>query len=626
MLTRAAPARHPAARAKERRTVRAVLTGFAVSALLALTTGGAGPAGPLRPGGKAGTALPARLAAVWSAPADVHPEVYQTGPYAFTGDTAVLPGAGGSGVELHDPRTGAVRGAVPALPGYVITDVGFSAGLLILGHQAAGRRGDRFIAGYDPRTGAPRWRTAIPASPAGAPHASVSGATTMITPGAVVVLSTDRRDLTGFASSTGRSLWRRPLEPGCSAQIDSGAVVAIMRGCDGKPAEVTALDPATGLTLWRREVPRGGGSEGSSLVTAADGTMFVAANGSSFFAAPDGRWSGELHAETTSTFGAYGDVVAVGSTEGRGERAVAVLRGIGRASGKVLWTRRDTPAFNLGYRDVMLAGEGLFAGQTNWPRVPGGWPLPYFVTVVDPRDGTTRSLPVPAGDNGTELIGLSGDVLFVRHETPTGPRVTAYRPDPAPSLPGPAEVPASAPSPPGRAGVSASAPSHPGRGEVPASAPGPAELGGVSPSSWPDACSLVSPGDLTALGRGYRAYPRERRLGEVVFPHPVVCDLVAPTDRRPPVSLSVQWVAASVREAMTLFDDALAGQRADQWPVKRLAPGLYQVAGPSIQLTPDTALIRWGPVIARLTVHGDVPGMKKIAPIVLANMRARLRP
>ncbi|MCA2226782.1 outer membrane protein assembly factor BamB family protein [Nonomuraea aurantiaca] len=537
--------------------------------LAALLAADAAP-GTARPGPTPGL-RPQRLVAAWSVPSDRPVQAFETGPYAFSDAAVVMPGA--SGVDLRDPRTGAVRAAIPAPPGHRVADAGFVQGVLVLHHEDK-RSARRVLAGYDPRTGAELWRTAVPDPQGEATGDNIISSGVMLTPLTVTAVTADKRQLVGFDPLTGRERWRHTLAAGCDIFVDAGPVTQLGRRCADGHWNFTTIDAATGRVIWQRAVTAHPDDPvASSAIAADDGRTLVTTGDVSRLYAPGGRLLREFHLKGEA-FGIDGNAIAVDAGENR-------LAAVDAATGAPLWAGDGSQASGSAERGILLPLRRNFPRTADWYGRDPQWPMPYFVTLVNPGDGSMRSLPIAAGDGGTDLLGMAQDVVFAYHHTQTGGRVTAYR-------------------------------------LTPPAGPGPEELAGVPAAAWPDACAPLPLAAGPLAGLGYRAYPRTRRLDATAFPHPVSCDLVPPGDHDPVITLRIDWVAPSEEEAVAVLDSVLAGYRSDQWPVKRLAEGLYQVPGFALDLTPDTVLIRSGPVLARLITADDPRLVRRLAPLVQA--------
>ncbi|GAA0980646.1 hypothetical protein GCM10009555_047500 [Acrocarpospora macrocephala] len=542
--------------------------------------------------------LPGGLKPVWSA---VFWESHFStqGPYAFSEESVLLPAdwfedfypPGGDpdgadaisdGVDIRDTRTGEIRTRIADIPDHSITGAGFANGTLVLDFEED-NSGNRILMGVDSRSGKQLWSTPVRDSGPPPEDTTVFAPTIMIAPNGVLMVTSDDRHLIRVDPFSGQETWRWPLPIECVVMIAAKAVAIVLRDCEDGSATLTALDMRTGQTVWQSSFAiLGPESTPRSLVMGPEGEILVSLGNAYRIYGPDGRLIMEDPGIQGWGFGASEQTMLVISNPA-GAQSGGELRAVDRTTGQSQWTRHLDASPILGIEnseELPRAGKFLVA-QSYWS-ASYDWPLPYFIAVINPADGQIRNLPVPSDRHNSELLGAIGEFVFVRDFSNDGQRVTAYR-------------------------------------MLPAQSAGSPELGGIAPSEWPDACSLISLSDIASIGSDYRMHAQAGRLGDITFPHPTRCDLVPQADRDPLVSLTILWVARSKAEASRLVVSSLLNDDQDAMP-SEAAPGVYRVPEVSMNGTHDTALIRSGTVIAKLVVHRQPKELVNIAEKVAKNM------
>lgn len=438
--------------------VRAVLAGLATLLAAACSTGGAArtdrstarAAAPdlADAGPSAGT-----LAESWHL--DTRP------PDDTPGDPAVsrrlvagqLVVATAAGVTAYDAGTGRPRWHYRE-PGRRVTGWAATAGSLMVltDDRNLDQRRSRWT-GLAAATGAVEWSERAPGYPLhgdGLDVVAGQGVLPLIRPDAP-------GELRAVDTRTGRGRWTRHVaERGCrtpvvdqiGAEDTDGSVFALREVC-GTRVRVLAVDRAGGVR-WARDLDRRGVAvvrDGTTLLAGASGVTIVAADGHVVASdrhrcdAPCRFAVAHDHAVVTSATRALTADLLSGRVETRS--LAAPYRALAVADGQVYGVRG-----NLGAGPVRL--------------------LPAALDVIDPATGTVRTGPAPfalavepgdAGQRDVSWIAVAGGRLYAGQTRSGRFRTTAYET------------------------------TRPGM---------PAELGGVRPSDWPDAC---------AVAPGYRADP-----------------------------------------------------------------------------------------------------------------------
>ncbi|MFD1538228.1 PQQ-binding-like beta-propeller repeat protein, partial [Nonomuraea guangzhouensis] len=376
-------------------------------------------------------------------------------------------------------------------------------------------------------------------------------------------------------------------------------LVAVLELCANDRVHLAAVDPETGRPHWTRDLTyrrpqqwppddEADSRRNVGVATAADGTVLVHLNDTSFLYAPDGRQlPADLHAanwaySTRSPIVTGAGVVAHTSIPYGG--GAGHVQGIDPATGGTRWTR-EIP----GLTSFIATGDLFVTEGENYPGLDF-WPLNAYLLAIDAATGEASELPLPATYGATNLEGGVGGLVFVR--TPTqdddsrgvknGTRITAYR-------------------------------------LVRANRP-PANPPGVAPAAdWPDACGLLTDRDLSPLAPGYLASPHARTLAGRPLPKPAVCDWIPPTDKGDVVSVSVAWTASSTSEAQRLAAEETR-YALDAVIKGRDGPDIvyYQLGHPAGNQY--GALVSVGPVITKL-VASTPETVRRLAPRLRDNLR-----
>ena len=440
----------------------------------------------------------------------------------------------------------------------------------------------------DPRTG--RLRRTIPADPRFPQPVSgvwTASGTLVVARGSAHVPA---HLLYAYDLATGTLLWRRPLElimpppdhafRGPRIMAAGHAVVVVERPTE--PVGVRAFDLRSGAITAQAALPGGCRLE-ATATTHRLLLISQCAAGRNTLSGLDPRtlrhrWtrplpSGDLLASFAASAGQVAHAVA-------GPQDVFIDE-----------DGRPLPASDPGRWNVPLhLGSYPARGENGEIDLSGGWPLPAYLLSPDPGSGRLTGLPldVPAGYHS--LIGATDGMAFVRDHGSDPQRVIAYR-----QLLGHAAVTA--------------------------------ELGGVEPEAWPDACALLSEHDLRILGDRYRPVPTAKAIGATRLPKPAACDWIPAADDGAVVSLTLDWVSPSTAAARRMF-------AAEVTRVKDHRHSPFDPTTESAQLlaftastpagTPATTLVRAGPVIARLT-SSSRQALRLIAPRLRDTLRARYR-
>ncbi|MEU6794030.1 PQQ-binding-like beta-propeller repeat protein [Nonomuraea wenchangensis] len=570
--------------------MRRLLSAVAVLVITAILAGDAAPKSLSPPSVvvKASDRFPSSLVPAWSTV--FFRTDYGQGPYAFSEHLVFMPEDAEeeevAAAYIRNTQTGEIKAIIPPILGYELTEAGFTNKSLVVVFDAH-ESGDRLLVGFNPYSGQELWRTHVLASGSNSDDVTVLSPDNMIVPDGVLVVDSSDRYLIGFDPTTGHEAWRRRLPDSCTNAVEARVVAVILRDCENGSVNLTAINTRTGQEVWGANVALSGQeSTPRTFEMAPEGEVVVSLGYTYRIYAPDGRQLVEDRSSQAWDFGGNERTMVVLAQSGDSPHDTE-LRGIDRHSGRTIWTRNDPSIRAADYTSKLLTAGGLLLGEADWGNLRHLWPFPYFVAVIDPADGATRKLPVPLSSSAVTLVGATGKHLFIRHNSSDGQRVTAYR------------------------ALSSELQNAP-------------ELGGVAPSSWPDACALTLPSDLAVLSKSYKVYPRIWHLDDIAFPKPVRCDFVPPTDRDRPVSLTIVWVARSEDEASGLVESSLYDEEGFERGFTELAPGVHQIPGPRLDAKKDTALIMSGRVIMTLTVHGSPRGLRKIARKVAKNMDHRL--
>ncbi|WP_433328895.1 PQQ-binding-like beta-propeller repeat protein [Spirillospora sp. CA-294931] len=409
--------------------------------------------------------------------------------------------ASGRGLEVRDARTGSDRWSYRR-NGWDLLGWTSTRSRLIGYFERSGHRGERQMVGFDALSGAMLWRRG------GAEPAAVSRTTLRWPAGSDVVLTAedDRRTVAGRSAADGSRVWSRSLPPGCrlfegaahgSGGVETRSVLPL--DCAGA-SRLLAVEPAGGRVVWSRalgsaEAPEVAAHDGVTLVSDGTGLLALDEKGEKFASWPGPDVCG---AAPCPAVVAGGRLIVVQHPE-PAELGSARMDAVEVASGRALW-RRDVPE----YAALTQAAGEVYALR---PRLAEGL-LPAGVDAVDPGDGRTRTVPAPFAvdpDLGgvRPWMAAAGGLLYVA-------------------------IPEAAPRPAGAGHLFALRGASDG--------PGPAELDGVAVREWPDACGLLTRGDLaSARLSGSRVRAGMAKVGEVRLPKPVSCTY---EPREPPVGLA----------------------------------------------------------------------------------------
>ncbi|WP_019629116.1 PQQ-binding-like beta-propeller repeat protein [Actinomadura atramentaria] len=458
--------------------------------------------------------------------------------YAVADGQAVA--VSGHGLDVRDARTGAARWGYRRI-GWTLAAWATTGTRIVASFVRGDRRGDRQTVAFDALSGGVLWRRSgdLPASAARETLRWPAGS------GNVVTTGPDRAELYGRSAATGDRRWTLPLPRGCRLFEDAAqaadateTIVAVALDCAGG-GRLLALDPATGRSRWVRDLGPGGAPQVAvrgGAVLAADGTALraFAADGSTLAV-----WKGDDVCGDTMCPAVLVDggplIVAyqpAADDDGDGTRS-GRIEAVDPGSGRSLW-RRDAPA----YAALAAAGGAVYALR---PRLADAL-LPAGIDVVSPGDGSVRPVPAPfvldpALDGVRPWLAAAGGLLY-------------------------AAVPEAAPRPTGAARLVAL---RGGQERV-----GPAELGGVPPHDWPDACALLGRADLAAVRMpAHRVAAEHVTVGGTRLPRPVSC-LYTPKEPakgapaggwgESPLLVSVRWVAPDGGAASGMLDALQAVQ------------------------------------------------------------------
>jgi outer membrane protein assembly factor BamB len=477
---------------------------------------------------------------------DQAPEGDQDG-YGLVDGQLVI--ASGAGLDVRDARTGSTRWHYYrqgwTLAGWAAT----RTEVAVFFERGAGSPA-HVLEALDAATGQTLWRS-WRYRPVGVEPGSLrwpSG------PGLFLVAA-DGPEVRAVASRQGLIVWSLPLPGNCSASTsepsgsggDNTAVDVLSFACGGRQ-RLLALDPADGHVRWRL---RPGGAGGVAVlvrdgITAAwDGQMLqvVDAGGRRLL-----RERGD---------GLCGDVCRIAVSDGRvlldysPDGASALLQAIDVRSGVTSWRR-----FAGLYQAMTAVGGRVYALRST---LADGL-LPAALDVIDSASGQLTTVPLPlafrSGAGNQPWLAVGGGLLYAGYPLDFAGAAGGYR------------LVALRSAPAGR---------------------GPALLGGVPPSDWPAACSLLSSQDLVAEipATRYRQTPSEVDLDGLRLRAGCSYQPYQASEDAADVDVSVGWVAATASQAALLVTDVLATyQQAERLP--ELGDEAYQLGTPS------------GPVVVRV--------------------------
>ncbi|RBQ16901.1 hypothetical protein DP939_27955 [Spongiactinospora rosea] len=509
--------------------------------------------------------VPVQWRATWSAPADAEADAeyrdYKIPLYGASAQALAM-AAGESTVRIHDARTGALIRTFTT-SGATVDGVWVAAGTVVVlttSQKGAGQ----LLRAYDVPTGAALWQHAVTFAgerdESGAD--SYNGPRIMVTERGVVLAERRSEPLTLLSLDlrSGSTLASTVYERHCDLVAGAGSrSVLLLDHCAGNRVRLASVDPATLRLAWTRTLPSPPHSftfpdpeeaddwPRLDLTVSGDGYVEVTVGDYAAFHAPDGRRLSTLEESLTS-------------------------------AGPVRGGRWIEPMYVGGL--PAERGDGVEVIVSELAR----WPLPMFLTSLDPVTGRLRALPLDAPSGQASLVGTAEDLAFVQ----SGGHVTAYA-------------------------------------LTYGAATGRELFGGVARDAWPDACGLLSAADLRSQADGYVPRPAMGSLLGWPLPKPVQCDWIPPADDAPVISVSVDWVAHSDAAARRMF--AAETTRIKQGyaydPVTE-DPYLldYFWTVPSGTGTAPEAVIGVGPVIVRLASVSR-PALRLLAPVLRDKLLAR---
>ncbi|WP_182909300.1 PQQ-binding-like beta-propeller repeat protein [Microbispora sp. H13382] len=519
--------------------------------------------------------VPVGWRAVWSVAADLDPEDVVGHAHPKVSDHALVVATRRGAIAVHNPQTGDLRYTIapdPTLPR--IAGMWIATGTLVVS-RAVPDRDDRVLSGYNLATGAALWQRTVAIS--GDDPTKTGHVGTYTGPDVLV----NRRDIVVFQRSsepiemqvldprtgTTRARMTYPRRCDLDATVAERSVV-LLDYCEGGGLRLASMDPATLRPRWTRELPSPVNESRLTdllhrVTIDAEGFVHVRIEGTASIYTPDGR----LLTTANKAF-------LVPRTPGSRQQA----RGVDPVTGRVRWTR---PSY-FESSTVVARGRSVYLSD--------GWPSPVFLISLDAGTGDLNGFPLDIPHRSQPaLLGTTDDLALVY--VPAGDhdgsgRVTAYR-----------------------MAYGASA--------------GPASLGGIEPGAWPDACALLTDGDLKVIADGYFASPHARVLGDVALPNPAACDWIPSVDEGVTVSASIMWVASSNGDAQKLFADevALAKQR-DTFDPTSESSQIFQYTEGSPAGGLGAALVNVGPVIVKLTATSRL-AVRLLAPLLRDNLLAR---
>lgn len=329
--------------------------------------------------------------------------------------------------------------------------------------------------------------------------------------GGVVVADDGHATADGMDARTARHRWSRRFcrPPEESPDDTDGSLMLLPEACREGGVRVAAVAPSTGGVHWRRTLDS---QEEQQPMVRGGVTLLPAARESFTLVAADGRQI--LGSSPRRTCGdgcsllADGGHAIVYHSNGYPCRQ---LTGIGVRGGDATTIYAPYCAL-LGYQAVALAGGRAYAVHPDLADLV----VPAGLDVIDPATMRIRHSPLPfagrypdGGPAPVDWMAAAGGRLYVSGTD----GLTAY---------GPAR-----------------------------SLGGPPELGGVPATDWPDACRLAS-----AAGPGSLGHATGITIGTVKLQR-TACTLT-PASGGVPVSVSVDWVAPTPRQAAALLGRAAA--------------------------------------------------------------------
>lgn len=504
----------------------AALALLALAACTGTGTGTNGPGGAAEDGKPRSSVRADAFETVWSR--SVHGE---SGVPAVTDDVVLVPH--GHLVDVRDPRTGKSRRTVRADPADRIASVGLSGDVIV---ARAERYASVALQGFDLRTGRKLWAkwygTGAIVRPGDGPELPVQGPV-VVTGRGIAIHAHDGRVI-GLNPRTGEPAWQK--QAGCDSEeyvadytVAATARYSVMLCSKGTRHVLTALDPRDGDRVWQADMTDRGGRRTFSTHEDVIGVRSADAHN---------------HKAAFTLFDESGDRLATGTVKD----PVGDIRTVGRAGdtvyfhdgrhlrafrtdGSQLWRQAAPQDLVATARAVVSDGENL--GPDMVTRTG--------VSVVIGLSGKERAiLPWPLRG---ELVGASGEHFIIRGREEDGARYTALR-----LTRRDYEEPA---------------------------------LGGVAPSDWPDACSLLSDEQLEGLGGDHLRLPvgGSRTVFGVGLPHATRCRFVPESGSDKDIFVvTLRWVSADADTARELSASDLPWDTG----VRRLSPSGYLVTDPRV--------------------------------------------
>ncbi|MFI0420792.1 PQQ-binding-like beta-propeller repeat protein [Spongiactinospora sp. 9N601] len=502
--------------------------------------------------------VPVQWRTTWSAPADAEADAedrdYEIPLYGASAQALAM-AAGEDTVRIHDARTGALIRTFTT-SGATVDGVWVAAGTVVVLTESQKGTG-RLLRAYDVLTGAALWQHAVDLADEGDESGadSYGGPRIMVTERGVVLAERQSEPLTLLSLDlrSGRTLASTVYERHCDLVAGAGSrSVLLLDHCAGNRVRLASVDPATLRPAWTRTLPspphsypeQAGDRPLLDLTVSGDGYVQVTTDDYAAFHAPDGRRLSTLEESLTPA-----DPV-------RGGR----------------WTE---PMYLGGLPAEVLNGRYVNVAE---------WPLPMFLTSLDPVTGHLRALPLDMPSGDASLVGTVEDLAFVQ----SGGRVTAYA-------------------------------------LTYGAATGRELFGDVARDAWPDACGLLSAADLRFQADGYVPRPVKRSLLGWPLPKPVQCDWIPSADDAPVISVSVDWVAHSDAAARRMFaaETTRIKQGPPYDPVTEDPYLLDYFRTPASSTgTAPQAVIGVGPVIVRLASPSR-PALRFLAPVLRDKLLAR---
>ncbi|MGC5563171.1 PQQ-binding-like beta-propeller repeat protein [Streptomyces sp. FR-108] len=432
----------------------------------------------------------------------------QAGVPAVTDDVVLVPH--GHMIDVRDARTGRNRRTLRADPTDQIVGVNLTGEVIV---ARVAHNSFTILVGFDVRTGRQLWtqpyETRGIVMPGEEPEVELYGTgPVIVTERGIVVHAHGGRNI-GLNPRTGETIWQQQAECDNRAYTAAGALgdsyYAAITGAtarysvtlcrEGPRTVLKATDPHDGDIVWRTDMERrGGGTKFSTSKDVVGVRSTDAGNNEASFALFDE--SGDRMAGGTVK-DPVGDIRTVGRVaetvyfhDGRQLHAL-------RADGSTLWVQDAPGHLGLSAQAVVSDGETLTPRSVQRTGVS---------VVIDLSGKKRATLPWPLRG---ELVGMSGELLIVRGGEEDGTRYTALRLT---------------------------------RRDLKEPA-----LGGVAPSDWPDACSLLSDEQLDGLGEVYRRLPvgTSRTVFGVEVPHPTQCRFAGESGPDTDIfQIAVRWVAA----------------------------------------------------------------------------------